>query len=335
MSVRSALVTGAAVLAVSGACVAGLLFYGQALSDATVAEGTLKTPQEIAAALEAARQRFGAMSPAAHLAAARAALTNGYDPRSGTGGDVHGAEMHLGAIPPDAPEQAEAGALRVEMAWRRSAGRREAPAGTYPRLRDTADVLPARVTADGPQPPCLRGTSGASTWQMQRASGPVCFGRTFTRHGESGEYAQAAIPAADDVAWRGVASPIIEFVEASALCATACRCLDGGMFTYFQSSFVLPAGQRASTLTVTVGGADDGARVTVNGRERLPTARDPGSFIALGGVGATGDLGAFVVAGTNRVVVTHLDDCCSDSGLLGVRVALDGVVLRACRAAGG
>lgn len=323
------------MLAVSGACVAGLLFYGQALSDATVAEGTLKTPQEIAAALEEARQRFGAMSPAEHLAAARAALTNGYDPRSGTGGDVHGAEMHLGAIPPGAPEQADAAALRVDVAWRRSAGRREAPAGTYPRLRDATDVQPSRANADGARRPCLRGVSGASTWQMHRASGPVCFGRTFTHHGEPGEYEQAVVPAADDVAWRAVASPIIEFVEASALCATACRCLDGGSFTYFQSTFVLPPGRGASTLTVTVGGADDGARVTVNGRERLPAAQDAGSFIALGGVGATGDLGGFVVAGTNRVVVTHLDDCCSDSGLLGVRVVLDGVALRACHADGG
>lgn len=85
------IVGGVLVLAISGACLTGLLFYGKTLSDAEVAEGKLASPEETRARLAEEQRRFGAMTPAQHVAAARDALALGYDPQAHTGGDLRGA----------------------------------------------------------------------------------------------------------------------------------------------------------------------------------------------------------------------------------------------------
>lgn len=73
-------------------------------------------PERRAAAEKAA---FDAMGPAEHLAAAKAAMAEGYDPKSRTGGALNGAEEHLNAIPAEAKEAKEAKALLAEVAARR------------------------------------------------------------------------------------------------------------------------------------------------------------------------------------------------------------------------
>ena len=42
------------------------------------------------------------------------------------------------------------------------------------------------------------------------------------------------------------------------------------------------------------------------------------------------DLGRYLVPGRNRVVITHIDDCCSARSLTGVRVVLNGASLTTC-----
>jgi hypothetical protein len=178
--------------------------------------------------------------------------------------------------------------------------------------------------------PCIAGMVGSSPWQMHRLMGPVCFGRTFAQHGEAGEYAYASIPAAGDGGWSAVASATIDFAETSALCGRACSCLDGGEFTYFQTFFDVSAGYAVSTLAVTMAGVDDGARVTVFNSAYPAGIVDAGGYILLGGTAVSTNLARYVVPGRNRIVITHLDDCCSSRSLTGVNVVVNGAPLRTC-----
>jgi hypothetical protein len=113
------LTIGAVVLAIPAACVGALALYGRALAESEVGLGTLVSPAEARARLEAARARFRAMTPAEHLADARRALTLNYREDTRTGGNLEGAERHLGAIPEGAPEHAEVAGLRAEVQRRR------------------------------------------------------------------------------------------------------------------------------------------------------------------------------------------------------------------------
>ena len=177
--------------------------------------------------------------------------------------------------------------------------------------------------------PCL--TASGSPWQMNRASGPVCFGRTFSVHGDAGEYALATTPPETDAAWTPVARADIGFAESSSLCGRSCTCLDGGEFTFFQTFFDIPVGFTVATLIVRIGSVDDGVRITVH-NSRYPTGVvDPGSYVLLGSGGATTDLARYIVPGRNRIVLTHIDDCCSGRSINGVFVELNGGSLTTCR----
>jgi hypothetical protein len=179
--------------------------------------------------------------------------------------------------------------------------------------------------------PCIMGSASSAPWQMHRVMGPVCFGRTFSRHGDPEAYALATIPPATDAGWRTVTTATIDFAESSALCGRSCSCLNGGEFTYFQTFFDVTPGYAVTSLTVTMAGVDDGARVTVFNSMYPSGVVDPGSYIFLGGAGVTTNLARYIVPGRNRIVITHLDDCCSDRSLTGVRVVLNGTPLTVCR----
>lgn len=106
------------VVVLPAACLAGMLMYGKALSDAEVAEGTLLSQEEIRARAEEAARRFSVMTPAEHLQAALNALDAGYDSATRTGGDIGHAQRHLAAIAEGSPEHARVAALRAEIAGR-------------------------------------------------------------------------------------------------------------------------------------------------------------------------------------------------------------------------
>ena len=110
----------------------------------------------------------------------------------------------------------------------------------------------------------------------------------------------------------------------------SCQCLNGGEFTYFQTFFTVSPGFAVSALTVAMGGVDDGARVTVFNSMYPAGVVEPGSYILLGGSSVTTNLARYIVPGRNRIVITHVDDCCSGRSLTGVRVVLNGASLTTC-----
>lgn len=176
--------------------------------------------------------------------------------------------------------------------------------------------------------PCI--AASASPWQINRTQGPICYGRSFSQHGEAGQYAFANIPAEGASGWNAVTSPTVDFSEVSALCGRECTCLNGGEFTYFQTFFTVPESYRVTSLRVQVESVDDGVRITVFNSRYPNGVVDPGSYAYLGG-GTTTDLAQYIAPGRNRVVLTHLDDCCSARSVTGVRVVVNGENLSSCQ----
>ena len=177
---------------------------------------------------------------------------------------------------------------------------------------------------------CLGGGAALSPWQMHRATGPVCFGRTFTEHGDPAEFALARVPAEADPEWTSVAAISIDFSQASALCGRTCTCLNGGEFTYFQTFLDVVDPSAVRSFVVSIGVVDDGARVSVFNAAHPDGVVSAGSYIRLGGVASTADLARQLAAGRNRVVITHIDDCCSGRSLRGVQLVVNHAPLRAC-----
>jgi hypothetical protein len=174
--------------------------------------------------------------------------------------------------------------------------------------------------------PCLRASS--TPWQMWRAPSAQCWGTTFTRHGDPGEYALSSVPSEGDPGWVGDSAVTIEFNDMSRLCGL-CDCLAGGDYTYFQTTFEIPDGFAVHSLRVSVGWVDDGVRITVFNAAHPSGVVDPGSYAYLGG-GSTTDLAGYIVPGHNRIVLTHVDDCCSTRGMTGVHIEFNGGALSTC-----
>jgi hypothetical protein len=84
-----------------------------------------------------------------------------------------------------------------------------------------------------------------------------------------------------------------------------------------------------SSLQVTMGFVDDGARLTLFNPSHPDGVVEPGSY-AYYPAGNTTDLAALVSEGRNRVVLTHVDDCCRDRVIAGVGVLLNNAPLEAC-----
>ena len=154
-AVGRVLAIGAVVLAIPAACVGALALYGRALAESEVGIGTLVSPAEARARLEAARARFLALTPAQHLVEAQRALAQGYDPATRTGGDFSGMEQHVAAIPAGAPEFAAVAELRAEGVRRRAA------------LLGATRARVARHVATHPE----AATAGADRQQAMRAAG--------------------------------------------------------------------------------------------------------------------------------------------------------------------
>jgi hypothetical protein len=163
---------------------------------------------------------------------------------------------------------------------------------------------------------------------MWRAPAPQCWGTTFSRHGDPGEYALSSVPSEGDGGWVDDPSVTVGFNDMSRLCGV-CECLAGGDYTYFQTTFEIPVGFEVRSLAVSVGWVDDGVRITVYNDAHPSGVVDPGSYAYLGG-GSTTDLARYIVPGHNRIVLTHVDDCCSVRGMTGVNVVLNGGALLAC-----
>jgi hypothetical protein len=163
-----------------------------------------------------------------------------------------------------------------------------------------------------------------SSWQMHQGEGLVAYGFMSPGYGDPSEYEFATVPPVDDPGWGSAPNPdSIGYSGTSTLCGVL-ECREGGEFTYFQTLVDIPANVVVSTFTITFSGIDDGVRVSIFNSAYPDGMVVPGSFVFLGGTG-TSDLAALVRSGeVNRVVVTHVDDCCFSTSLGSAAVILNG-----------
>jgi len=165
-------------------------------------------------------------------------------------------------------------------------------------------------------------------WEMNLGEGLVAFGFTSPQHGDSTEYQFATIPTPNDPNWGPAPDPnIINFsIPTSTLCGVV-NCLEGGDFTYFRTFVDIPANVAVTQFTISTSGVDDGTRVTIF-NSLFPNGKVvPGSYVYLGGSG-TANLKDLVLSGEiNTVIMTHIDDCCSESFLRRAQVVLNGKVI--------
>ncbi len=175
---------------------------------------------------------------------------------------------------------------------------------------------------------CIANGGVSTPWQIHLGEGPRCWGRTFSQHGDPGEYVFASIPPELDSGWRPHTPPSISFDDPSTLCGV-CDCRAGGDFTYFQTTFYVPPTLAVTSMRVTIENVDDGVSVAVFNSRYPAGIVDPGAFAFLGG-GSTADLARYVIPGRNRVVLTHVDDCCMVRHIANATVTLNGSPLAPC-----
>lgn len=170
-------------------------------------------------------------------------------------------------------------------------------------------------------------------WQMHdglevtpaNPSGLIAFSCSPSQHGDPCEYAVATIPPLGDAGWHAAPNgDIIDFSIGSRVCGAPIGCMAFGDFTYFQTLVDIPTDIVVTQFTIAFSGMDDGSRVTIFNTLYPDGLVVPGSYVFLGGSGTT-DLSTYVVSGeVNRVVVTQVDDCCSENNLRSAIVVLNG-----------
>ncbi|EAU69436.1 hypothetical protein STIAU_3662 [Stigmatella aurantiaca DW4/3-1] len=146
-----------------------------------------------------------------------------------------------------------------------------------------------------------------------------------TQHGQICEYDVATIPPQSDSGWAIAPNgETIGFSIPSRVCQAPIACLGYGDFTYFQTLVDVPANVAVTQFTIAFSGMDDGSRVTIFNSQYPAGLVIPGSYVYFGGSGTT-NLGPYVKSGEiNRVVVTQVDDCCSENNLDSAIVVLNG-----------
>ena len=172
-----------------------------------------------------------------------------------------------------------------------------------------------------------------SAWEMHdglevtlaNPDGLLPFSCSPAVHGDPCEYDVATIPSAGDPGWGAAPNgDTISFHIASRVCNAPVSCLAYGDFTYFQTLVTIPADIVVTTFTIAFSGMDDGCRVSIFNSAYPAGLVVPGSYVFLGGSGTT-NLKDYVVSGeVNRVVVTQVDDCCSENNLDSAIVVLNG-----------
>jgi hypothetical protein len=186
---------------------------------------------------------------------------------------------------------------------------------------------------------CFAAPSGAQTrtpWQMHdglevtpsNPLGLVPFSCAPAQHGAICEYDVSTIPPSFDAGWGPAPDgSIINFSIPSRVCSAPISCMAYGDFTYFQSFVDVPSNVVVTTFTIAFSGMDDGSRVTIFNSAYPLGLVVPGSYVFLGGSGTT-DLHDYVLSGEiNRVVITQVDDCCSENNLRSAVVVLNGEVV--------
>jgi len=186
------------------------------------------------------------------------------------------------------------------------------------------------TACDAPVP--ANGTASASRtpWEMHSGGGLVSFGYCTNQHGDVAEYNFASIPPLNGGGWGPAPHPdLVGYSIPSTLCGQIdCRC--GGDFTYFRTYVDVQAGAVLGTFTISLSGMDDGVRVTIFNSDNPGGITVAGAYVFLGGSN-TANLAPYILSGeTNTIVLTHVDDCCSESNLNIAEIVIDGQTVQQC-----
>jgi hypothetical protein len=174
-----------------------------------------------------------------------------------------------------------------------------------------------------------------SPWQMAKIPKIIPFGKAIGVHGDAPKFQYApAIPASGSSRW--VPAPdtkSISFLENSRLCGTSTDCFEAADFVFFQSEIVLPTTMTVNSFVMRAWGLDDGLRITIF-NAKFPSGISPTEgFVRAplpNGGGApqsasTADLAKYIaVGGKNRIVITVMDDCCSEMALRAIEILVNG-----------
>ncbi|MEE2829048.1 MAG: putative metal-binding motif-containing protein [Myxococcota bacterium] len=157
-------------------------------------------------------------------------------------------------------------------------------------------------------------------WEQHDGSGLQSWGFNSGQHGAIMEYDYASIPDPYGGGWG--ASPNGQSIDYnlsgdSTLCGQL-DCRYGAEFTYFKTHIYLPPQLDFTEAWVDVTVVDDGVRMTVFSPTHPNGVTDPGGYAYLGG-GVSSNLLPYMSSDPWSVVVlTHVDDCCSQSYIEGV-----------------
>ena len=173
-------------------------------------------------------------------------------------------------------------------------------------------------------------------WQMHdglevtagNPNGLLAFTCSPSQHGQACEYDVATVPPADASGWGAAPDgETINFAIPSRVCSALITCMAYGDFTYFQTFVDVEANAVVTEFSIAFSGMDDGSRVSIYNSAHPAGLVIPGSYVYLGGSGTT-NLASYVIAGeVNRVVITQVDDCCSQNNLRSALVVLNGEVI--------
>jgi hypothetical protein len=166
-------------------------------------------------------------------------------------------------------------------------------------------------------------------WQMHIDPSPHGdLGYSLPHHGHVSAYAFANVPSETASSWQSAPDPeVIGFDgrvpgfgggNASRLWS----CMNVVDYTYFQTIVTIPQGVTVSQFSVSFNGIDDGARISVYNTDHPTGLVVAGSYVYLGG-SATSDLSQHLVTGSNRVVITQVDDCRTGNNLSEARIVVN------------
>ncbi|MFL5343815.1 MAG: immunoglobulin-like domain-containing protein [Hyalangium sp.] len=173
-------------------------------------------------------------------------------------------------------------------------------------------------------------------WQMHEglevtSSNPLGllpFACTPSVNGDACEFSVATIPPKGDAGWKAAPDgSSIGLVSSSLVCQAPVSCLVYGDFIYYQTQVNVGAGP-VNQFTVSFNVVDDGLRVTIFNSKYPNGITAPEGFLHINGSLSTGNLAAYVATGeVNRVVLTQVDDCCTESRLTGAVIQINGEVV--------
>ena len=204
----------------------------------------------------------------------------------------------------------------------------------YLNAETMAEIFAEQASVESVTEEPSKNTLSRTPWQMhdglevtnENPLGLVEFTCKGNKHGANCFYDDATIPTAIDSRWREAPDgDIINFeLPRSRVCEAPVTCMAFGDFTYFQTFVNIPQNTVLNDFRISFIGMDDGSRITIYNSKFPEGIVLAGSYVYLKGSG-TSNLAEYVVIGeNNRVVVTQVDDCCSQNRLKEAKVIING-----------